>query len=447
MKEYIDHFYDSFKSFAKKDHLSFDFYAWDHTNHYICFEKQKLQNYSSSKDKNLTLRLVSQDKTGVSYTKNFSQEGLKECYNQALQSLKLSDKKEKAILCTQQNYVDDFAYGYHPDTGSMHLSEKIQKVKQMDQAALSVGKEIQPVMNVCKDRESSYIFGNSHQAQGSYLTNNILAYSYSLAIDKNKRSQGMSQQSARDYTKIEFHKLGEESAFKSLKKLNFEIPKTDRYPVIFKSGQVASTFISLLLSHLDGKKVYDKVSLLTQALNLKKLSDSVTLYDNPFASWGFRSAPFDGEGFACQKTTLVENGTIKNYLTNSVMAQKLKVPHTAKASRSEHALVEVSPTNIIMKKGEASFLDLIQEHPQVIVIDFLKGLAGYNEISGNFSIESEGFLWSRGEPAKALCQFTVSGNLIDIFARISKVANDSLLYNGTFNIPSFLVSKLSIAGA
>ena len=53
-----------------------------------------------------------------------------------------------------------------------------------------------------------------------------------------------------------------------------------------------------------------------------------------------------------------------------------------------------------------------------------------------------------------LCQFTVSGNIIDLFASIIKIANDSAishegLYSGataTMQSPSFLVPELSIAG-
>ncbi len=441
----LDFFLDQFHYLSKKDGVSFDFYACEQKYNTISVEKQKLKNYSNSKDRNLTLRLLASNKFGVSYSKDFSKKSLEECYAQALNSLKLSDREEKGELSVDQKYIDMDKMIYDSEMSSIDLSEKIEKVKSMDQAALSLGDKITPIINICRDQNSSCIFGNNKQTQGSYHSNSVFAMSYSLSIDKDQRSQGMSHRTSRNYKSVDFEKIGQESASKSLKKLNFSIPKTNCYPVIFQSGQAAATLVSLLLNHLNGKTIYEQLSLLKDSLNKKKLSSSFSLYDDPFVSWGFNSTPFDEEGFSSQKTTLVEEGVIKNYLTNSFTARFLKTLHTAKASRSADGMVVVAPTNTIMKEGTSSFDDLLKEYPQVIVIDFLKGLAGYNPVSGNFSIESEGFLWNRGE-AQAICQFTVSGNLIDIFSNILRVAKDSLYYNGSFKVPSFLVPELSISG-
>ncbi len=442
----LDFFLNHLNSFSKKKGVAFDFFAWERRDNNISFEKQKLQNYSTSKDKNLALRLSKGDKSGFSYTKNFSKESIEECHNQAFNSLKLSDQEERGEFSVNQKYVDMSKTIYNSEMSSMDLSEKMEKVKSMDQASLSLGDKIQPVYNIGADQEFSCVFGNSEQTQGSYSKNSVTAYSYCLAIDKNHRSQGISQQSSRNYNSINFQKLGQESASKCLKKLNFSIPKTDCYPVIFQSGQAAGMLVSLLLGHLNGKNIYEKLSLLQESLNKKKLSSLLNLYDDPFASWGLNSVPFDGEGFSSQKTILVEDGVIKNYLTNSFTAKTLKTSHTAKASRLADGRVGVNFTNIVMKEGTDSFHDLVKEYPQVIVIDFLKGLAGYNSVSGNFSIESEGFLWNGGEETP-ICQFTVSGNIIDVFANILKITKDSVIYyNGSFKIPSFLVPELSIAG-
>ncbi|MGI9549364.1 MAG: TldD/PmbA family protein [Bdellovibrionales bacterium] len=442
----LNFFQNQFDDLSQKNKVEFDFYAYENKSHCISFEKQKLKNYSSSEDKNLALRVSNEDQSGVSYTKDFSKESLKTCFQQALNSLKISDKKERGETSFNQEYKNMESELYDPKLSSVKLAEKLEKVKSMDQSSLSVDDRIQPAFNVAQDQESSLIFGNNKQAQGRYKTNEVFAYSYSLAIDKNHRSQGITQKNSRNYTKIDFKKLGEDSARKSLKKLRFSIPQTKRYSVVFEAGQASSTLVSILLSHLNGKNIYDNLSLLKNSLNQKKLSSLVSLYDDPFAIWGASSAPFDGEGFASQKTDLVKQGVIQNYLTNSFVSKKLKVPHTSKAFRSDNGLVTVGSTNAVMEEGQDSFSSLVQNDSKVIVIDMLKGMAGYNAISGDFSIESEGFLWDRGE-SQAICQFTVSGNLIDVFARISKVANDSLVYNGSYKIPSFFVPELSIAGS
>ena len=147
-----------------------------------------------------------------------------------------------------------------------------------------------------------------------------------------------------------------------------------------------------------------------------------------------------------EKTPLVQKGVLENYLTSSFFARALKAPHTKKAHWiNDKGSLSVSTSNLVMPEGDSSLEEMLGEFPQVIVIDILKGFAGYNAVSGDFSIESEGFLWEKGE-AKPICQFTVSSNIKDLFSNILKIGQDSEIYAGTVKAPSFLVPDLMIAG-
>ena len=136
---------------------------------------------------------------------------------------------------------------------------------------------------------------------------------------------------------------------------------------------------------------------------------------------------------------------MENYLTNSFFSKTLKTPHTKKACWNNNGALGISASNLFMLSGETSFEDLVREFSQVIVIDDLHGLSGYNPVSGDFSKEAEGFLWERGEK-KPLHQFTVSGNIKELFSSILKVGTDNKIYNGRVKTPSFLVPDLMIAG-
>ena len=189
-----------------------------------------------------------------------------------------------------------------------------------------------------------------------------------------------------------------------------------------------------------------KVYLCLKTLSIRSFfSDKLFIYDDPFAVWGLYSRPFDGEGFAMENSSLVERGVVKNYLTSSFYAKALKAPHTKKAFWMDRAALGISATNLVMREGDSSLEEMLKAFPQVFVVDFLKGFAGFNPVSGDFSIESEGFLWEKGE-SQAMSQFTVSGNIRTVFANILKVAQDSKVYNGSVKAPSFLVPDLTIAG-
>ena len=57
--------------------------------------------------------------------------------------------------------------------------------------------------------------------------------------------------------------------------------------------------------------------------------------------------------------------------------------------------LSVSPTNFVVTPGTKSESDLLKTYPQTILITYLKGMAGFDTLSGDFSIESEGFIYEK----------------------------------------------------
>ena len=78
------------------------------------------------------------------------------------------------------------------------------------------------------------------------------------------------------------------------------------------------------------------------------------------------------------------------------------------------------------------------------------GHAGANAITGDFSLQSSGFLIEGGKITKALRGFTVAGNFYELLKAVSAVGSDLKfgLPSGStvFGAPSVLVRELSIAG-
>ncbi|MBQ5711415.1 MAG: TldD/PmbA family protein, partial [Oscillospiraceae bacterium] len=76
--------------------------------------------------------------------------------------------------------------------------------------------------------------------------------------------------------------------------------------------------------------------------------------------------------------------------------------------------------------------------------------AGANAVSGDFSLQSEGFLIREGRLTDHVKSFTVAGNFYDLLKDITALANDSSLQDPlgptAFGAPTTLVKALSIAG-
>ena len=70
-----------------------------------------------------------------------------------------------------------------------------------------------------------------------------------------------------------------------------------------------------------------------------------------------------------------------------------------------------------------------------------------NQRSGNFSLQSEGFMIRDGKLAEPLALITVAGNLLEVFNSIKEVGNNlKLITQTSITCPSIYVKKLSITG-
>ena len=441
---FVNSCYDWILPLVKKEGMEFDLHACSQGDTQIVFQKKELKNYSYSQGRHINLRVLKGDKAGASYTKDFSKSSVEDCCRRAIDSLQLSDQQTAGDLSENQDYQSAVDF-YDKSFEDSSLEGKLEKANQLNSACLNFDKRVQPIYSSVSDSDVVSAFVNSRGLSSTCRLNNVFAHCYSLAVDKENRANGFIESHSRNYHDINFSQIGKKSAEQAVKKLNYKIPKTKKYPVIFKSGQAVSALLSRLAELMNGKSVFEGKSLFKDSLNKKIFSDNFSLYDDPLAVWGANSQFFDGEGFASEKTVLTQDGFLKNYLTSSFYAKALKVPHTKKAYWLATGALDISGTNLIMSEGDSSFQSLLSEFPQVVVIDRLKGWAGYNSISGDFSIESEGFLWEDAE-FKPLCQFTVSGNIAQLFSHILKVGNDGIIYGGSIKAPSFLTSELMIAG-
>ena len=86
-----------------------------------------------------------------------------------------------------------------------------------------------------------------------------------------------------------------------------------------------------------------------------------------------------------------------------------------------------------------------------VYITGLGGLhAGADPISGDFSLQSSGFMIRDGKKCEYVKSFTVAGNFYDLLKNITALANNCHLPMAmgmtAFGAPSVLVEGLSVAG-
>ena len=161
---------------------------------------------------------------------------------------------------------------------------------------------------------------------------------------------------------------------------------------------------------------------------------------------------FDAEGSPTHKKNVIECGKLNTMLYNLKTAAVAGKKTTGNASKGGYdAPVGLRPFTMYLANGDISEDELLTKAGEGVYITSLGGLhAGANAISGDFSLQSSGFMIRGGKKSEYVKSFTVAGNFYDLLKSITALADNCHLPRAmgstAFGSPSVLVEGLSIAG-
>ncbi len=245
--------------------------------------------------------------------------------------------------------------------------------------------------------------------------------------------------------------LPREAVDRALAQLGAAAVKSGKYNVVF-DGEQFREFLGTFSSVFSAKAAQMGLSLLAGKEGEQIAAPIVNLTDDPMREGAAMQTPFDGEGVATSRKYVVENGVLKTLLYDLTAAKKAGVASTGNGRRGGYASsVSIYPYHFGLSAGTDSLDDLLAAAGEGIYITACKGFhAGASEVTGDFSIESEGFRIRGGKRAEPIRSFTVAGNFFDLLKNISRIGNTvcwSPLGGFTcFGSPDILVPDMSIAG-
>ncbi|MBE6577891.1 MAG: TldD/PmbA family protein [Ruminococcaceae bacterium] len=245
--------------------------------------------------------------------------------------------------------------------------------------------------------------------------------------------------------------LPKKAVDKALSKIGATDVKSGKYNIIIDGAQMRS-LLATYSSAFSGKQALLGLSLLAGKVGEKIAADCVTLVDDPRLDGSFAQTSFDGEGVATYKKNVIENGVLKTLLYDLSTAAKAGVKTTANGQRSSYAnQVGIAPFAFYIEGGEVSEEELLAKMGDGIYLAELKGLhAGANAVTGDFSLESAGYLVENGKKIKAIKGFTVAGNFFELLSSIKQLS-DNVKFGmpsglTTFGSPDVLLENVSVAG-
>ena len=213
-------------------------------------------------------------------------------------------------------------------------------------------------------------------------------------------------------------------------------------PVIFEN-RVAAQVLSPLLGAVSGPSVARGTSFLKDRMGQKVLPTGANLIDDPFRPRGLGSTPFDDEGVAVTRQSIIDDGVLTTWLLNSAAAKQLGLASTGHASRGLAGPPGVATHNLHLEPGEADLASLMGGATTGLLVTSMFG-PSLNANTGDWSAGVSGFWFENGEIAYPVSEVTVAGKLLDLYARMQR--GSDLEFRSSFNSPSLLFDGVAIAG-
>ena len=238
-------------------------------------------------------------------------------------------------------------------------------------------------------------------------------------------------------------RVGAEAARRTLRRLGARRAPTCECPVVF-DPEMASSLLRHLAGAISGSALYRRMSFLLDQLGQPIASPVVTIVDDPLRPAGPASRPFDGEGVAQKRRTIVDRGKLESYLLDSYSARRLGLRTTGHASRGIGDAPGAGPTNFHLTPGQHTPEAIIASIPNGLYVTELIGF-GVNGVTGDYSRGAAGLWIERGELAYPVEEITIAGNLRDMLRDVEMVGND-LDPRTAVASPTIKIAKMTIAG-
>ncbi len=395
----------------------------------------------------LGLRVIKDQRPAVTYTSDFTAEGLKRLAQETVELAALAEPDPFAALPDAElmaREVPDLQL-WDDAVPRITVEDALAWCRRGEKAA----QDFDPRITNSEGASFSRVVGASAFATSAGFSGGYRGTYASLVVqpiaddEGGKKRNGSWWTGGRFFARLESaESVGQIAAKRTLAQLGSQKVATCQVPVIF-SPEAGRSLVGKLSGVVSGGAVWRKSTYLAEREGTVVASPLITIVDDPLIPGAPGSRPFDGEGLSSRINVLVDGGLLRLFLCDTYAARKLGRTSTGSAGRGVGGGPHVSTSNLIMRPGSTS-KGALEQVPEGLYVTHLMGF-GFNGVTGDFSQGASGFWIKNGERMFPVSEITISSSFDDLWKNVDAVGDD-LDTRSSVQVPSFRVSRMTVAG-
>ncbi len=313
--------------------------------------------------------------------------------------------------------------------------DKISKLKKIDESLRSGDPKVsQVILNFMKKKQLVEIYNSD----GLFATEErpyIRLYQQVILKDGSLQSEASSGPGAIGGWEFMENFNIEESTEMLLKQANTTLYAkacpAGKMPVVIDNGFGGVIFHEACGHLLETTSVEKKASVFWDKMGEQIAHGALTAVDDGTIDGAWGSLSIDDEGMPTQKTTLIENGVLKRFISDRLGEQKTGHKRTGSGRRQSYKFAPASRMrNTYIDKGPYSLEEIISSVPDGIYAKKMGG-GSVDPSTGQFNFAvQEAYLIKDGKITTPVKGATLIGKGADIMTRISMVGKDLKLMAG-----------------
>lgn len=393
----------------------------------IYCEDNKIEKINSGREKGAGIRVVRQGNTAYVYTTDLSEEGLLKAASIAGQTAGCLRSNDIIINLVAKKPIFEFKYECLP--AEVSFEEKIEHVLRANQTARNLSQLIRQVTVALGDTDKNIQIANS---AGDYLEDHRARVR--MIVSAVAARDGIIQTGYESaggvcgweiFDSVSFEEMAAKAARLAVNMLDARPAPAGKMPVVM-SSQAGGTMVHEACGHgLEADLVQKGLSVYKGKKGLKVAAEGVSVVDDATLPGKYGSFCFDDEGNYGQRTVLIENGILINYMYDRLTAAKDGTKSTGNGRRESYQhkpIPRMSNTFIAPGKDDAE--EIVRATKYGLLVKKMGG-GQVNTTNGDFVFEvQEGYIIEDGKIKYPVRGATLSGNGPQALMDIDRIGND-----------------------
>ena len=394
---------------------------------------KEVRDIASGIDFGVGIRLVYGHKVLYGYTNRTDAEELKRIVSE----LAAKDRRDPAAIAQAFDFrtAPDIHGAQRTLTKDAEVRDKVDYLFAADRAARAASNLISQTQGACGQREQAVEIFNSDGLHIQDVRHYIRSSLRAVASNGAEQATGMKNDGGLQGWEIvetlDPAACGAEAARQALVNLSAKPCPSGRMPVVIGNGFGGVIFHEACGHLLETTSVAKKASVFHDKLGEMIANAKVNAVDDGTLAREWGSINIDDEGMATERTQLIKDGKLVNFLADSVGAAQTGLPRTGSGRRQSYRFAPASRMrNTFIEPGTDSFDDMIASMERGIYASHMGGGSvqpGTGEF--NFAV-TEGYYVEDGAIRHPVKAATLISTGPDVLKRISMVGNDFALATG-----------------